>query len=260
MNMKLLSAFLLFCMLSYGQDCGNLFSQTNALQTQLENAEDSQTDGRISLRLAGNGSYMTILLGFIPGGTVNFDEGFEGNFINDGAVIEFYSFLGAIPLSIQALPELTNGNFQVRLGYELTADETYAISIDAEFLNPEFQIILEDRYEGVVTDLRQAAYSFSGVVGEVNDRFFLNLNYRSSLSVEDKEVGTNLKVYFHNETLTIQTTQTDLKTVELFNIAGKRILSADFINKIKVNSLTKGIYILRFTNASGETITKKIIK
>lgn len=64
--------------------------------------------------------------------------------------------------------------------------------MDAEFLSPDFKIILEARYEGIFTDLRQVAYSFLGVLGKVNDRFFLNLEYRSLLSVEDKEVDKNL--------------------------------------------------------------------
>ena len=261
MNIKFLLVLLFFSTvtLSYGQSTGNSWSNSNIQQPL--SSENSPTDGRISLRLAGNGSYMTILLGFIPGGTVNYDEGFEGNFINDGAVIEFYSFLGEIPLSIQALPELTNGNAQVRLGYVLTADETYTISIDAEFLNPEFAIILEDTYLNTLTNLRQTGYSFQGVVGEVNDRFILNLDYRnSSLSVEDNEAKSDLQAYFQNEVLTVQTTQADFKTIELFNITGKRMLSTDFKNKILLKSLAKGVYIVRFTNTSGEKIIKKIVK
>lgn len=268
MKTKLL--LMLICMsisiASFGQDYRKFWKKSDwiDLETkdiQLSTPEDNQTDGRISLRLAGNGFYMTILIGFIPEGTVNFDEGFDSYFINDGAVIEFYSFMESTRLSIQALPELENTNVQVPLGYEITSDGTYTIAIDAEFLDPNFDIILEDRYEGVNTDLRQVSYSFSGVTGEVHDRFFLKLNRRAALSVEDiAKVENTVHAYFTNNILNIHTKQTTLKTVEFFNISGKRMFTKEFKDKIIVNSLAKGIYILRCTDVSGAIITKKVVK
>ncbi len=251
---------------SFGQDRHKFWKKSNwkDLETkdiQLSTPEDSPTEGRISLRLAGNGSYMTILIGFIPEGTVNFDDGFDGHFINDGSIIEFYSFLGSTRLSIQALPELVNTDVQVPLGYEITSDGTYTISIDAEFLDPNFDIILEDRYEGVNTDLRQVSYSFSGITGEVHDRFFLKLNRRAALSIEDlTKAEDTVYAYFTSNTLNIHTKQTNLKTVELFNISGKRMFTKEFKDKIIVNSLAKGVYILRYTDVSGAIITKKVVK
>lgn len=255
-----------FSIISFGQDCSKFWKKSDwihleAKDTQLTTPEDSPTDGRISLRLAGNGSYMTILIGFIPEGTVNFDDGFDGHFINDGAAIEFYSFIESTRLSIQALPELINTNVQVPLGYEITSDGTYTISIDAEFLDPTFDIILEDTYEGINTDLRQVSYSFSGTIGEVHDRFFLNLNKRQALNVEDiPKMEDTTYAYFTSNILTIHSKQANFKTVELFNMAGKHIFTTDFTNKITVNSLARGIYILRCTDTSGAIITKKIVK
>lgn len=268
MKTKLL--LVLLCMsisvLSFGQDCSKFWKKSDwiHLETkdiQLATPEDSPTDGRISLRIAGNGSYMTILIGFIPEGTVNYDDGFDSYFLNDGAAIEFYSFLESTRLSIQALPELASTNVQVPLGYEITSDGTYTISIDAEFLDPTFDIILEDTYEGINTDLRQVAYSFSGTTGEVHDRFFLNLNKRAALNVEDiTKAEDTIHAYFVSNILTVHTKQRQFKTLELFNMSGKRIFTTDFTNKITVNSLARGIYILRCTDTSGAIITRKIVK
>ncbi|WP_298422273.1 T9SS type A sorting domain-containing protein [uncultured Kordia sp.] len=258
MKTKLFFTLLLISLsvISYGQN-----RSQGGNNNQLITPEDSSTDGRISLRLSGNGSFMTILLGFIPGGTINYDDGFDGTFINDGAVLEFYSMLGTTKLSIQALPELAGHDVEVPLGYELTAAETYTLSIDAEFLDPDFDIILEDRYEGLFTDLRQTNYSFTGMVGEFNNRFFLKLDRRASLGVEDIHKNlTSLHAYFTNDLLTIHTKQTNFKTVELFNISGKRIITTDFANEITVNSLVKGIYILRCTDISGAVSVNKLVK
>ncbi|WP_082113250.1 T9SS type A sorting domain-containing protein [Kordia jejudonensis] len=239
-----------FSLMSFGQN-----------EEDIHNSEDSTTDGRISLRLAGNGNFMTILLGFIPEGTVNFDDGFDSYFINDGSVIEFYSFLNTTRLSIQALPELTNTDIQVPLGYEITSDGTYTISIDAEFLDPTFDIILEDTYQGTFTDLRQTPYTFADVVGETNDRFFLKFDRRSALNVEDRIQDKNdLQAYFTHDMLHIHTKQGLIKTVALYNISGKRVFMSNFQNTIQTTNLANGVYVLRCTNSSGATIIKKIVK
>ncbi|WP_430411970.1 T9SS type A sorting domain-containing protein [Kordia sp.] len=256
-----LTLLLLFIGISVSTTYGQNWSQIDENTNQLITPEDDQTDGRLSLRLAGNGSFMTILLGFIPGGTINFDEGFDGNFINDGAVLEFYSMLGNTKLSIQALPALTTVDVEVPLGYELTTNETYSISIDAEFLDPTFDIILEDRYEGLFTDLRQTTYSFAGTIGEFNDRFFLKLDRRASLSIKDiNNNTTNVHAYFANDILTIHTQKNNFNRVELFSMTGKSVFTTDFKNKITAKNVARGIYILRCTDTSGTVSIKKIVK
>ncbi|WP_420574747.1 hypothetical protein [Kordia sp.] len=223
--------------------------------------KSSPTDGRISLRLAGNGSFVTILLGFIPEGTTGYDDGFDGPFINEGAAIEFYSFLGTTKLSIQALPELTNLDTQVPLGCELTSDGMYTISIDAEFLSPDFDIILEDTQENIFTDLRQSGYTFSGVTGEIHNRFYLNLDYRNTLDIHETSIASkDINAYFSQNTLKFETNRTDISTIEIFNIVGKRIISSKFSKEITTKSLTNRVYILQFTTTSGVKITKKIAK
>ncbi|MEM6685560.1 MAG: hypothetical protein AAF617_07155 [Bacteroidota bacterium] len=210
-------------MTMHGQICYN-FANKKYHQEVIKNAENSPTDGRISLRLAGNGSFVTILLGFIPEGTTNFDDGFDGPFINDGAVVEFYSFMGTMRLSIQALPELTNVNVQVPLGCELTSDGNYTISIDAEFLSTDFDIILEDSQQNIFTDLRQTSYTFSGITGEIHNRFYLNLDYRNALNIQEETQNTKaILAYFDEAQLKLHTQRTDLETVTIFTPTGKHV-------------------------------------
>ncbi|MCH2194083.1 T9SS type A sorting domain-containing protein [Kordia sp.] len=230
-------------------------------QVPVKSTENSPTDGRISLRLSGNSSFVTILLGFIPEGTVNFDDGYDGLFINNGQAIEFYSFLGSTQLSIQALPELTNVNVQVPLGYELTSDGSYTISIDAEFLSPDFDIILEDRDQNVFTDLRQTGYTFSGTTGEEHDRFFLNLDYLNALEINHSEKKSNKVIaYFFADRLKIQTKRNDIKTVQMFSITGRQVFSSNFANEMTIKNLKKGVYIIQYTTVTGAKMIKKIIK
>jgi hypothetical protein len=251
--------FFVVCMSSHSQI--NVDTANKHTDNITQNIENSPTDGRISLRLAGNGSFVTILIGFIPEGTVNFDDGYDGPFINDGQTIEFYSFLGAMRLSIQALPELTNVDMQVPLGYELTSDGSYTISIDAEFLDPNFDIILEDTYQSISTDLRQTGYTFSGITGETHDRFFLNLVYRNTLNVDEfTEASQTIHAYFSGNYLKLHTKRTDISKVTVFTTTGKQLSTSDFTQKIMLPKLSHGIYIARFTTTSGAHIIKKIKK
>lgn len=265
MKTKVFTALFLigFCLVGISQSCGNPWPSYKKYADSIgaNNAENSPTDGRISLRLAGNGSFVTILIGFIPEGTVNFDDGYDGPFINDGAVLEFYSFLGTTRLSIQALPELTNTDVQVALGCEFTSDGMYTISIDAEFLDPNFDIILEDSQQNVFTDLRQSSYTFSAMTGEVHDRFSLNLDYRSTLSVEEISKKTDaIHAYIADNTLKIHTQRTDIETITLHQISGKEILRSNFVNELSLIDLPRGVYILQYLTVTGEKIVKKLLK
>jgi hypothetical protein len=235
---------------------------TSAFTPESTSSSNSQTDGRISLRLSGGGFYTTQLLGFIPQGTEGYDDGYDGHFINEGNTIEFYSHIGATTekLSIQALPELTTTNVQVSLGYEVRVNTAYTIAIDAEFLDSNFDIILEDRTLNIFTDLRQVNYTFPAVAVEENSRFYLHLNQRT-LYIEDlQQDETNIYAYFTDDMLTIKTTHTDLETVTIYNMAGQRLFSTDFKTEITAKGLAKGIYIVQFRDVSGATVTKKIVK
>mmetsp|Transcript_17990 Transcript_17990/g.44942 ORF Transcript_17990/g.44942 Transcript_17990/m.44942 type:complete len:814 (+) Transcript_17990:119-2560(+) len=238
-------------------------STTETAYAYAENTpENSQTDGRISLRLSGGGFYATQLLGFLPEGTEGYDDSYDGHFINEGNAIEFYSHIGATTekLSIQALPELATTNIEVSLGYEVRTNTAYTIAIDAEFLDSSFDIILEDRTLNTFTDLRQVAYTFQGVSGEDNNRFYLHLDQRT-LNTEDFQLNdTNIYAYFSDDVLTVKTTQTNLETVTVYNMTGQKLFSADFDTEITAKGLAKGIYIVQFRNASGAKITKKIVK
>ncbi|MEM6720452.1 MAG: T9SS type A sorting domain-containing protein [Bacteroidota bacterium] len=259
-NLSVIALFFGVFMTMYGQICDD-YAHKKYQQTVIKNAKSSPTDGRISLRLAGNGSFVTILIGFIPEGTVNFDDGYDGPFINDGAAVEFYSFLGMTRLSIQALPELTNFNVQVPLGYELTSDGSYTISIDAEFLSTDFDIILEDTYLNTFTNLRQTSYTFPGITGEIHDRFFLNLDFLSALNTIDSENNSkDILAFFHGDQLKLLTKRTDITQVTLFSMAGKQLFSTAFDNEITIKNIARGMYIMQYTTTFGVQIIKKIVK
>lgn len=234
---------------------------TGAFTPEATNSNNNQTDGRLSLRLLGSGLYATQLLGFLPQGTTSYDDKYDGVFINEGASIEFYSYIIDGKMSIQALPELATSDVEIPLGYQVLSSGTYTLQIDAEYISEDFDIILEDRYEGTFTDLRQASYTFATSPTEENDRFFLNMQYRNTLSVSDIALASEqTSVLFKGDTLKTITTRTDFETIALYDISGKQIIQRDYADTLSIPQLSKGIYIVKLTTENGIILSKKILK
>ncbi len=227
------------------------------------NAVSNNNDGRVWLRMSGNNYYSTILVGFLPGATDAYDPGFDGAFIGEGATIEFYSYLNTQKLAIQALPELTTTDRQIALGAEVLSANNYTIAIDQEFVNPDFDIVLEDTDQGTFTDLRMGGYTFNvSSAQEMNDRFILHLNYNQVLSVDDFDpTSETLLSYFKGNELLFDTNLTDLKWITLFDIQGRRIQATPYNGRIAVPAtLPAGVYVVSLTRFSGKTIVKKVLK
>lgn len=236
-------------------------NSTGVFTPESTNSENNQTDGRLSLRLSGSGLYATQLLGFIPQGTVNYDDQYDGPFINEGAGIEFYSYLTTNKMAIQALPALTNTDIEVALGYQVVSSGTYTLQIDAEYLSQDFDIILEDRYDGMFTDLRQTSYTFTTSPTEENDRFFLKIQYRNTLSIEDVQISEDqINVVFESDVLKTITNRTDFETMALYDISGKQITQLNYAETVAIPQLSSGIYIVKLTTENGVTVTKKVLK
>ncbi|MCH2194081.1 T9SS type A sorting domain-containing protein [Kordia sp.] len=235
---------------------GLLTSESKAVTTS-----HSQTDGRLSLRLSGGGLYATQLIGFIPEGTTAYDDTYDGAFINEGAGIEFYSYISDSKMSIQALPELTNTDVEVPLGYQVLSSGTYTLQIDAEYLSQDFDIILEDRYEGTFTDLRQTGYVFTTSPTEENDRFFLKAQYRNTLGIEDIDTSeVAIATLFKENRLVTITDYRDIKTVTLHDISGKQLLQNEYADNLLTPQLSQGIYLISYTTTHGTVINKKVVK
>lgn len=87
-------------------------------------------DGKSWIKLSGDNGFTSILVGFIPGATDAYESEYDGEFVNEGSAIEFYSFIGGNKYAIQGKPELEdNIDEEVPLGYEVTTAGTYTISI-----------------------------------------------------------------------------------------------------------------------------------
>ena len=95
----------------------------------------------------------------------------------------------------------------------------------------------------------------SGVV-----KYTLEIN---ALSVSEFNTNQSLSI-FPNPTRDIINIQVKngliIKSVEMYNIAGQKIMDTGFSKEINMSSLQDGVYLLRLEDGNGDVYIKRIIK
>ena len=221
-------------------------------------------DNKSWFRLTGTMGYSPILVGFVPGATDGYESEYDAEFMNEGASIEFYSLIEDGKYDVQGRSELQPyQSVQVPLGFQVTTGGDYTISKVLEYIDPAFEILLEDTLENTMTDLKALDYTFnvSGAT-EDNARFILHYIYSETLSSKDFiEDSDNLSSFFSGNQLITNIKNDELPIViQLFDISGKEILNSSFSKTIQTQKLSSGLYIVKYSFQKSTVITKKIFK
>ena len=226
----------------------NVINRTHAQPISFNSPQDDNTFLRTSdnpdygkswFRFSGSMGYSPILIGFLPGATDFYEDTYDGIFINEGSQVEFYSYCEAYKLEVQGRSELQiSQQIQVPLGYQVVQAGDYTISIVLEYIDSNFEILLEDTLEDTMTDLRSLDYTFSvASATEDNNRFILHYNFNADQVLELDEftnVSNSLSSYFSNDKLftTVNTSTNEPKRVQLYDILGNEVLNVAFNKSI----------------------------
>ena len=205
--------------------------------------------------------FQQILIDFNPDATEGIDRLYDASAMETDSGLNFYSFAGNKALSIQALPELTQTDKIIELGYQAVTDvQSYSISLEnfeGELLQKN--IYLKDSIMNVIHDLKQSPYHFTylGTV-DTNHRFQLLIS-ADSLQIHNAVSG-EISVFQSGEYLIIRSPERDFQHIRLIDIQGRIIFDSDKINtryyKIPVPSTQLAICRIE---AGGEVVTRKII-
>jgi hypothetical protein len=221
-------------------------------------------DGKSWFRLSGATGYSPILIGFVSGATDGYENTHDGIFVNEGASIEFYSFIDSDKYEIQGREELQpDQSVQVPLGFQVTTAGNYTISRVLDYIPSEFEILLEDTLENTMTNMRTGDYTFNvSSPTEDNSRFILHYNYGSTLSTNDLVDGSKqVRSYLQGNTLkTRANLDQEIETIQLYDITGKELMRSSYRENLNVRSLSSGIYIVNYSLDDSRIISKKVIK
>ena len=212
--------------------------------------------------------FKQVLVGYIPNATHGYEDGFDGEVIEAGSSIGFYSLAEQDNkhLMIQGRAAPFDSNDQVPLGYRATAASTYQIALsnkDGLFEDDLVGIYLEDTLLGVIHDLRQAPYQFVTEAGTFDERFVLRYN-NGFLAVNPANFNQNNVVVFkQNEQIHVETSLVKMKSVQIFDLQGRLVMAKNDINSqsatLQKVGLANQVLMVQITSIDGVIVNKKII-
>ena len=197
-----------------------------------------------------------------------FDNGYDSEIYDVGSTDMYwhfpkYSDKKLIIAGVQGI----NNRLKVPLTIIVDNDKPISIEIDA-IKNIENDVFIEDKLTNTFHQLsKETPTIFNLNKGTYNDRFFLTFNKNgSTLNNEEVLIDSELSIYMDNDRNLLSIQNNDnlhIKKVELFNILGQKVkewnkLENKISHKLKVNTLSNAIYVVKVATEKGN-LTKKII-
>ncbi|RED43291.1 putative secreted protein (Por secretion system target) [Winogradskyella eximia] len=215
-----------------------------------------------------NDKALSVLVGYASGATDEIDRLFDGYLLND-TNYQFYSILNdtekenKLTINGKALP-FDDADI-IPLGYQAPAQGQFTIAlntVDGLFAYSDQNIYLEDTELNIIHDLKANPYIFTTDLGVFKERFLLRFT-SETLSIADQEIMTNVDIRALSQTIEATSTQSFIKTFELFDITGRLIhkkLNVENINySYPTNNLSSGTYVVTVSLANGGTLSKKVM-
>lgn len=219
---------------------------------------------RVWLDLKNNqGAYKQILVGYIEQATNAFDDGFDGEVLEAGNNVSFYSVLDSKKLSIQGKALPFSENDQIPLGFHIEVPGIYEVALaqfDGLFENQS--VYLEDLATQTVHDLRTSDYQFSAEAGTFDTRFVLR--FQSPLNTDVPVISSNdIIAYKVNGTIRVSSSKALLKSVQIIDISGRTLASQAQLgsNEVEFTGLhfAQQTLLIQVTTQDGFVVIKKLL-
>ena len=152
---------------------------------------------------------------------------------------------------------------KVPLGVKLPSNGIYKIAIGA--IDGVFEqgqnIYLEDKALGVIHDLRQNPYSFTGTSGILNDRFVLRYT-NETLGNEDFVLNNEVMV-ISNNAIQVVSNKALITNVKVYSVLGQLLFDSNVMssNSFETSKIQKNntALLVQVTLENGAIVTKKIV-
>jgi len=198
-------------------------------------------------------SYQESQVRFNPISSEGFDNEFDGRFL-PGYAPRFYSLVDGKKCMVNSMPSLTA---ETEISFDFILNKGSNFSIEANGLdNLMATAYLNDLKTGTVHNLSQnPVYTFTAAEGDAPNRFKLTFG-----SVGMAEPASRpLAAYYADGRLYFVNAEGE-KTIEIFNMAGQRLIFANPTATEYPVNLTPGIYVVKVTTARQVVSTKFFVK
>lgn len=170
-----------------------------------------------------DGAFKQLLVGYVENATNDFEDGYDGEIVEAGNPISFYSVVNAKKLAIQGRAVPFEETDAVPLGLRIASAGNYTIALsqtDGAFENETQPIYIEDKALSVMHNLRNGAYSFLSETGTFDNRFVLRFN-ETTLAVTNAALPDKAIIVCKNEDQIIIRSGITIKSFRVFDVAGR---------------------------------------
>jgi len=207
--------------------------------------------------------YKQILVGYIENATNAFDSGYDGEAIDAGNAVNFYSILDDKKLSIQGRGLDFDNEEQIPLGFHVTNAGLYTIRLSEKdgFFTTQ-SAYLEDKFTGTIHNLSAGDYSFVAEAGTFDNRFVLRYNTNVLATQHQVFTENDAIVYKKQLGIAIETAGFDMTSVQIFDVNGRELYAKKNVNSksfIAELMSAQQMLIVQITATTGAVIYKKIV-
>jgi hypothetical protein len=239
----------------FGYIDAKLFKTTKAVAVE---------KNRIWLNMTNSkGSFSQALVGYIGGATQGVDSGIDGKYFNDSN-FALSSIIDNAEFTIQGRSLPFDPSDVVPLSCKIDIAGDYSIAIDHfDGLFSEAQdIFLLDSTNGVETDLKAGAYTFTSEVGAFNSRF--SLKYQKTLKVDAFTFDENsVTVYKNKGIVYVNSAMSAINNIKVFDIQGRLIAEQKNVKAtattIKDLNIKQQVLIVQITSEDNQVVNKKLV-
>jgi hypothetical protein len=236
--------------------------------TDFRNAQPKDKNDKLWLNMYNDdGIFNQILIAFLPNGTINIDNSYDGKRNNANTTLNFYSLDNQQEhLAIQALP-LFREEMMVPLGFTVQ-DQTVShlkISLDHIEKLKDVTVILKDNVLDIEHNLSKNNYVFNtNDIGEVTNRFEIIFNKNALATTNLENLNTALVVYNKQENIIIKTSDSSImQKIKIYDVLGKELYKnlKNTTNQINIKNIfiQGGIYFTTVELENGVRLRKKFI-
>lgn len=208
-----------------------------------------------------SGVFGQTLIGYMEGASNGFDNGIDGRYINDSDVA-LTSLLDNSEYIIQGRPLPFSITDAVPLRFKTPAAGTFTIALDNfDGLFAQQDVFLHDVTANLYYDLKSGNYTFSSAAGTFDARFEIVYN-NPQLGVNNPGINAAaITAYTNSGTLYIAAGSRTINSVTLFDLAGRKVYSAE-VNASEASFSdinVKGQVLLAEVMTNEGKVTKKIV-
>ncbi|RAR47058.1 ice-binding family protein [Flavobacterium lacus] len=205
---------------------------TNAMRTATNETiflRANSEINRIWLNLNNANEYICqTMIAYMPNATSGIDISIDGKYIHERETA-LTSLIGEKEFSIQGRGLPFDSNDVVFLGFKTQFAGNHTISLNQYdgLFNSNQTVFLKDNYNTTLHDLKLGDYTFSSEIGTFNSRF--EIVYQDVLGINQSEYNDSIIVYNTKNDLFINSKNSFITKVDVYDVYGRLILSKKMV-------------------------------